>query len=83
MLGEVEKEQGIEIDKEFAVCAKEMQALSLKEKLQEITKDIQRAENQKDAESIKVLMQEFQEITKNLNSLHAKKENGGIAKASN
>ena len=51
---------------ETKFCSKEIQSLEIKTKLNEISKEIKKAEDEKDAEKIKKLTQDFNQISKEL-----------------
>ncbi|MDO8633473.1 MAG: DNA primase [Candidatus Wildermuthbacteria bacterium] len=59
---EQDEEQSLE---EFQGCLEELQKLDLKEKLDTIAKEIKLAEELHDQEKVKILMQEFQIVSRN------------------
>ena len=60
---EIDKEAVLE---EIKFCLKEIQSLEIKTKLNEISKEIKKAEDEKDSEKIKKLTQDFNQISKEL-----------------
>ena len=58
-----------DLKKEFKTLAFEYEKESLKERLELLTADIRRSENKKDSAETKKLLEEFYNITKELNSL--------------
>jgi len=62
---EIDGELGDE--EEFEICLNELITLSTKDKLKEISNNIQNAEENKDKKKIKELTEEFNKITKDLN----------------
>ena len=62
-----EIEEELEPEQEFHICLKELETLVIKDKLQEISKDIREAEGDKDEKRMKKLIEEFNESAKKLN----------------
>jgi len=54
-------------EKEFQICLNELITLSIKDKLEEISKNIQSAEENNDKKKIKELTEEFNKVIKDLN----------------
>jgi len=54
-------------EKEFQICLNELITLSTKDKLEEISKSIQNAEENNDKKKIKELTEEFNKVIKGLN----------------
>ncbi len=66
---EIEKIEEKEILPEIQLCLKEIQLIGVKNKLDSISLDIRKAEEEKDSEKIKVLAQEFNQWTKKVKTL--------------
>jgi len=56
---EIDQEEGVDPKKEFDCCFKELKLLTLKDKLDIISKEIKRAEQDKNFEKVQDLMQQF------------------------
>jgi RAB protein geranylgeranyltransferase component A len=54
-------------EEEFEICLKELINLSTKDRLKEISKNIQNAEEDNDKKGVKELTEEFNNISKDLN----------------
>ena len=61
-----EDEEGLQ--DEFSLCLKSLVVFSLKERLEEIVKEIKKAEGAKEGTKLDLLLREFHEITKELSS---------------
>ncbi len=66
---EVAEEGEIEMEKEITSCLKEIQAMEIKKKLDEISQQIKKAEEEKDSGKLQSLMNEFNQLSKELSSL--------------
>ncbi|MCH7605084.1 DNA primase [Patescibacteria group bacterium] len=64
------EEEGEEVDleAEFRSCIDALQALYAKERLDDIAKGIKKAEQEEDLQKVHILLEEFYDVTRNLNS---------------
>jgi len=65
----MEIEPGFNSEKEFKYCLKEIKAIEIKNKLDEISQEIKRAEEEKDFNKIQKLMEEFNLYSKSRSEL--------------
>ena len=62
------KEEEEDLEDEFILCLKSLVVFSLKERLEEIVREIKKAEAAKESPKLELLLREFHEITKELQS---------------
>ena len=63
---ESEEEDRKEVEEEFEKCLKEIKCITIKEKLDNISKAIKKAEEEKDSKNCKKLTQEFNRLIKQI-----------------
>jgi len=64
-----EVEEEVDPQTELKNCLKEFRCLQIKEKLDKISKDIKRAENEKNLKELEKLLQEFNHCSKTLTNI--------------
>ena len=66
---EVEELPEQNLEKELKTCLKEIKTLEIKNRLNQLSQEIRKAESEKDTSKVQELMQEFNSYSKSLNSL--------------
>ncbi|MBZ9578365.1 DNA primase [Patescibacteria group bacterium] len=66
---EIEEISGQDLDKEFRICLKEIKTLEIKNRLNRISREIKKAENEKDLSKVQKLVKEFDLCSKSLRNL--------------
>jgi len=66
---EVEEIEEKDLEKELEICFKEIKTLEIKDKLNKISQEIKKAEEEKDSSKIQNLIQEFNSCSKSLSNL--------------
>lgn len=66
---EIEEEEGIDCEQEIKTCMVEINNLDIKNQLDEISKDVKKAEEEKDFDKVSILIQKFKETADKLINL--------------